>query len=262
MSKAKNSFIKNWIDEKSRRRGQRALERQLEYQEKKSETLSNSEKQTALNLMLRTQAIQHRLEKVKLISETDRILEVGSGAHGLVFNGFGKNFKVGVDPLAVHYKRLFPHWQKNSSTLAAIGEKLPFADASFEVVLSDNVIDHAESPLGIVDELIRVLKPNGLLYFTVNVHHPIYNVASQAHGIWNAMGIPFELSPFADHTIHFSEKVIKNFFSRLPLRIIEENSTVAQTKAAYRQSKSSNMDQRLKKVFYKNALYEVIAVRN
>lgn len=261
MSKNKDSLIKNWINEKSRQRARRAMERQLEYQEKKAKTISNSEKDILLNLMLRAQTIQQRLEKIKPISENDNILEVGSGAHGLIF-GFGKGFKVGIDPLAVHYKRLFPLWQKNSLTLAAIGEKLPFTDASFDVVLSDNVIDHAENPVEIIEELMRVLKSGGLLYFTVNVHHPVYDVASKAHGIWNAMGVRFELSPFADHTVHFSEKIIRKIFSRLPIKIIEQNSSIKQTKAIYRRLKSPSMEQLLKRLFYKNALYEIVAVRN
>lgn len=262
MSENKTSFIKNWIEEKSRQRGRRALERQLEYQEDKAKILATTQKETFLNLMMRTQAVQQRLEKIRPISESDKVLEVGSGAHGLIFGGFGKNFKIGVDPLAIDYKRLFPLWQKNSLTLAAIGEKLPFPDASFEVVLSDNVIDHAENPVGIIDELIRVLKPEGLLYFTVNVHHPIYNLASKAHGVWNAVGLRFEISPFADHTIHFSEKVIRDIFSRLPIKIIEQNSSIVEKKASYRRLKSPNMEQRFKKFFYKNANFEIIAIRN
>lgn len=240
--------------------GKRALERQLEYQEKKAKTLSNSEKDILFNL-IRAKTIRQRLEKIKPISENANILEVGSGAHGLIF-GFGKGFKIGIDPLAVHYKRLFPLWQKNSLTLAAIGEKLPFTDASFDIVLSDNVIDHAEEPVKIIEELMRVLKPGGLLYFTVNAHHPIYNIASRIHGIWNALGIKFELSPFADHTVHFSEKMIEEIFSRQPVKIIEENSSTEEVKTIYRRLKSPNMEQRLKRFFYKNALYEIIAVHN
>lgn len=260
MSSAEKSLIKNWIKGKSKQRGRRALERQLEYQEKKAKTLADSEKDIFLNIMMRAQAVRRRLEKIKPISENDSILEVGSGAHGLIF-GFGKGLKIGIDPLGVHYKRLFPLWQKNSFTLAAIGEKLPFANASFEVVLSDNVIDHAENPLGIIKELIRVLKPGGLLYFTVNVHHPFYNLASKAHGLWNAAGIRFELSPFADHTVHFTEKEMRKIFSHLPIKIIEQNSSIEKTKAGYRALKSPDIEQRLKKLFYKNANFEIIAVR-
>ncbi|MEO8648536.1 MAG: class I SAM-dependent methyltransferase, partial [Acidobacteriota bacterium] len=91
---------------------------------------------------------------------------------------------------------------------------MPFADAAFDVVLSDNVIDHAERPVEILDEMIRVLKPGGLLFFTVNIHHPVYELISKAHGLWNAAGIKLELSAFADHTVHFSESVIRREFGK------------------------------------------------
>lgn len=261
MVQEKHSVLQSWIGENRRQRGRRALERQLEYQEEKAESIKNQERQIVAQIIQKAISVRQKLEGIKPISPEARVLEVGSGAHGLIF-GFGSKFGIGIDPLAVDYKRLFPIWQKNAQTIAAIGEKLPFADASFDVVLSDNVIDHAENPLAIIDEIVRVLKPSGLLYFTVNIHHPIYTLASNLHGFWNGLGINYELSPFADHTIHLTENRMKEVFARLPLRIEQESSTVAELKAANRKMKSRDLVGRLKKTFFKNALYEVIAVKN
>lgn len=251
---------KTWLEKKQAERGKRALERQLEYQESKAEKLREAETEILLNTFARARVVRQKLEAVKPIEKTAKVIEVGSGAHGLIF-GFGDEFGVGIDPLAVEYKRLFPKLQDETVTAAAIGEELPFADASFDVVLSDNVIDHAEKPLKIVEELVRVLKPGGLLYFTVNVHHPFYNFASKAHGAWNALGLKFELSPFADHTVHLTEAVMREFFAAQPLEIVEICSTVEETKAALKQIKSPSADQRLKKIFFKNALFELVAVK-
>ena len=68
----------------------------------------------------------------------------------------------------------------------------------------DNVVDHAESPKKIVGELARILAPGGLLYFTVNIHHRVYAVAAGVHSSWRAVGVPFEVGPFADHTTHLT----------------------------------------------------------
>ena len=67
---------------------------------------------------------------------------------------------------------------------------------SFDIVLCDNVVDHAEDPRRIVEEICRVLTPGGLLYFTVNVHHPFYHVAATLHAGWRALGLPFEDQAF------------------------------------------------------------------
>lgn len=254
-------FLRRSISEKRRQRGQRALERQLVYQQEKARLLEKNERQIVLEIFQRANLVRQRLTKFQPISGESRVLEVGSGAHGLIF-GLGNKFGIGIDPLAEHYKRLFPVWQGNAQTIAAIGEKLPFSDSSFDVVLSDNVIDHAQNPVAILEEITRVLKPSGLFYFTVNVHHPIYSFGSAAHGFWNAIGIRFELSPFADHTVHFTENQIKQAFANLPLQILQENSSVKVLKTDNRQMKPHNFIDRLKKIFYKNAVFEFIAVRN
>jgi ubiquinone/menaquinone biosynthesis C-methylase UbiE len=250
----------SWLAKKRRERGRRALVRQLDYQEKKRTQIKGQEHIIFLNMLKRANSLHQRLNAIQQIKNTDKILEVGSGAHGLIF-GFRNNLSIGIDPLAVDYKKLFPYWQKDTKTLAAIGEKLPFADGEFDIVLSDNVIDHAEKPISIIEEFSRVLKSGGLLYFTVNVHHPIYQIASNMHGLWNALGIKFELSPFADHTIHFTETRVLQVFDSLPFDIIEQYSTIDELKKNNRLSNSTGIEGRLKKLFFKNALLEIIAFR-
>ena len=98
------------------------------------------------------------------------------------------------------------------------------------MVLSDNVVDHAENSRRIVEEMARVLTPGGLLYFTVNVHHPLYHWAATLHAAWHALGIPFEVTPFADHTVRLTLSAARSLFAALPLRIVSEKDTVGQTK--------------------------------
>jgi SAM-dependent methyltransferase len=238
----------------------RALERQLEYQEKKAVHLRGHEEEVVAAMQGSSRRVRDLLEKFEPIAEDARVVEVGSGAHGLIFY-FGAKHGVGVDPLAVSYRRLFPRWQACAATIAAVGERLPFSDQSFDVAICDNVVDHAESPAGIVAELVRVLRPGGLLYFTVNVHHPVYAVAAGIHSGWRALGVSYEIGPFADHTTHLTLDTAKELFAGLPLKIISEKSNIDEARARARKQRARHLGDRLKRVFFKNALFEIIGKR-
>ncbi len=242
------------------RRAERALDRQLEYQRQKAVRLKGREQDVIADMIDHSGEVRRKLEIVAPIPADARVLEVGSGAHGLIFY-FGTENGVGVDPLADHYAALFPAWQSRAHTIAAPGEHLPFDDASFDIVLCDNVVDHAESPRRILEEISRVLAPGGSLYFEVNVHHPLYHVAASAHASWRALGIPFEITPFADHTVHLTIDAARRLLQDLPLRIVWENDNVEQVKREAHRLPVRHAGDRLKRLFFKNAQYEAVALR-
>jgi SAM-dependent methyltransferase len=243
-----------------RRRAQRALERQLKYQQNKAIRIRGHESTVISSMKQMSERVRDQLQELRPMNANARVLEVGSGAHGLIFF-FGGAQNIGVDPLAHSYASLFPAWQRKVTTVAALGESLPFADHSFDIVLCDNVVDHAESPQRIVSEILRVLAPSGLLYFTVNVHHPIYSLASSAHATWQSMGIKYEIGPFADHTVHLTPQRAGELFAGQPLRILKETNNVGVAQARARQLPPRHLGDRLKRVFFKNALYEVIGIK-
>ncbi|HET6976527.1 MAG TPA: methyltransferase domain-containing protein [Pyrinomonadaceae bacterium] len=250
----------SWGNRTRRKLAHRALERQLAYQERKAEHVRGHEDEFINAMKRSSHRVRELLETFQPIGDDARVIEVGSGAHGLIFY-FGSGPGIGVDPLAVSYGRLFPGWQHKAQTVAACGESLPFADQSFDVVLCDNVVDHAESPKQIVAELARVLAPGGLLYFTVNIHHPVYAVAAGLHSSWRSIGVPYEVGPFADHTIHLTLETAASLFENLPLQILSAKSNIDEARARARQQAPRHAGDRFKRVFFKNALYEVVARR-
>ncbi len=164
-----------------------------------------------------------------------------------------------MDPLAVDYASLFTPWMGGLPGAAAFGEQLPFRSETFDVVLCENVVDHAERPAAIVAELIRVLRPGGTLYFTVNVHHPIYHYASAVHGAWNALGVRFEIGPFADHTVHLTAAAARALWSGFPLMVMVERTGIDAARAQARTAPERHLGDRLKRLFFKNARYVLIA---
>jgi SAM-dependent methyltransferase len=248
------------LDAGLERRAARAIERQLDYQHKKLELLKGREEKLTASMAAHAARIRAKLEAVRPIAPDAPVIEVGSGAHGLIFH-FGTSRGVGIDPLADHYRAMFPAWQHRATTVAASGENLPFADGDFDIALCDNVVDHARDPRQILQEIARVTRQGGLLYFEVNVHHPIYHWAAALHAGWRALGIPFEITPFADHTFHFTRPGAARLFEGLPFKVLSEHDTLAEEARRQRSIPLRRPSDLLKRLFVKNAAYEVVAVR-
>jgi SAM-dependent methyltransferase len=238
----------------------RALARQLRHQEQKAVRLRGREHLVTGASAIRWERVQRRLQRVKPDWDDPRMLEVGSGAHGIVF-GSGSTRAVGIDPLAVPYAGLFPAWQRKVPTIAAVGRALPFRDGAFDVVFCDNVVDHSERPAAIMAELARVLAPGGLLYFSVNVHHRLYWLAAWAHRAWNACGIRLEIGPFADHTVHLVPEEARRLVSDLPVEVCRERIYLAEARERARRRRFRHPGHLVPLVFFKNARFEVIAQR-
>ena len=242
-------------------RASRARVRQLDYMRRFAEEWRGREAELTASMVEKARGVRARIEVIRPVRASDRVLEVGSGGCGIIFN-FGAEDCLGIDPLADDLRQLFP-WQRTSPvpTVQAEGEKLPFEDASFDIVLSDNVVDHAEDPRRIVEEISRVLAPGGLFYFTVHVHHPLYHVTSVAYGLWRRLGLPGEITPFADHTVHLTPASARALLAGLPLRIVEEGMDLDAARKEAKETPPRHLGDRLKRLFFKNATWEVFALR-
>src|SRR5205085_10061459 len=130
-------------------RARRALERHSAYQRAKALRAAGHEDEYVAAMRARSARVRARLEEFRAVAADARVLEVGSGAHGLVFY-FDTTRGAGVDPLACDYAALFPAWQSRAQTVAARGERLPFADRAFDVLPCDHVVAHADGPAELV----------------------------------------------------------------------------------------------------------------
>src|SRR6185369_15798954 len=92
-----------WLARLRHRRAVRALERQLATQRAKADAIRDRQDEIAGLMVAHSLAVRERLERIRPLPRDARVLEVGSGAHGLIFF-FGSSRGVGVDPLAVHYR--------------------------------------------------------------------------------------------------------------------------------------------------------------
>ncbi|MBI4572083.1 MAG: methyltransferase domain-containing protein [candidate division NC10 bacterium] len=84
------------------------------------------------------------------------LLDVGCGSADITAALGPECRYVGVDPLPLPSPGGPP-------MVRGVGERLPFREAAFDLVLTLETLDHCQSPPGTLAEILRVLKPGGAL---------------------------------------------------------------------------------------------------
>lgn len=108
-------------------------------------------------------------------------LEVGTGCFSQLEWVQGSDI-TSIDPLNDEFAKILKVHNKNVKVLTADGENIPFDDETFDWVICWNVIDHTPNPQKMVDEIFRVLKPGGKLYFEVHFDD---SLAAPHYDLWN-----------------------------------------------------------------------------
>jgi SAM-dependent methyltransferase len=109
------------------------------------------------------------LERALRLSPGPSVLNLGSGPFFELqqLRDSGRRFTVcDVDPRAVELARQRYGERLAGADLLEPGGSLPYADQSFDAVVSMDVIEHVPEPLPWAREALRVLKPGGLLFLT------------------------------------------------------------------------------------------------
>jgi SAM-dependent methyltransferase len=117
-----------------------------------------------------------------------------------------------------------------SAVANAACEQLPFPTASFDAILSHEVLEHVGDDRAAVEEMVRVLKPGGLIVlFVPNLGYPYETHGVYWRGRYHFGNIPLvhylpagwrrKLVP---HVRAYSISAIRKLFTGLPVEIIEK----------------------------------------
>jgi SAM-dependent methyltransferase len=132
-----------------------------------------------LDVAARVDCVRRVETKLGVDLRTCRVLEIGSGM-GL-FVAVARRLGIdciGVEPGANSYAHLRAGIDELLSAnglppgaiLREPGEILPFADGSFDVVVSFQVLEHVADPVRCLAEAVRVLRPGGRLFMDMPNH--------------------------------------------------------------------------------------------
>ncbi|MFO1035144.1 MAG: methyltransferase domain-containing protein [Hyphomicrobiales bacterium] len=143
-----------------------------------------------------------------------QILDAGAGTGGLgeVLAILGYTGLTGLDMSEGMLARARARGCYAALTQGVLGEPLAFADAAFDAIISTGTFTSGHAPASAFDELVRVLKPGGLLMFTV------------ATSVWEAQGFAAKIRALMDADL-LAEQEITPLYRPMPFSPTESGLT-------------------------------------
>lgn len=119
------------------------------------------------------------------IPQTGKVLDMAAGCGTFVLFGLQRGYDVwGVEPeswkrVYLQRKVIASGYPENflSNVVDGVGEALPFADETFDLVTTYQTLEHVRDVELCIKEMLRVLKPEGILY----IKAPDYNCFFEPH---------------------------------------------------------------------------------
>jgi SAM-dependent methyltransferase len=158
--------------------------------------------------------------------EGARILDVGCGI-GTYVKRF-REFTPHVYGIDVSVKRLQEGARVVPNLLAAKGERLPFREASFDVLVFNEVIEHVEDDRKTIEDALRVLRPGGHIV----IYAPNRLFPYETHGVFwkgrykfgNIPLVNYLPNRFRDrlvpHARAYTARGIRRLWLGLPLQVV------------------------------------------
>ncbi len=134
-----------------------------------------------------------------------------------------------ADKLEIELERTRQTHQHVRDVVCGVGEHLPFSGNTFDLILSNEVLEHVDDDFAAVREMVRTLKPGGrMLIFCPNRGYPY-----ETHGIYWKGKYRFGNIPLvnylpriwrdqlAPHVNVYTRRDLQKRFSGLPVSFIE-----------------------------------------
>jgi SAM-dependent methyltransferase len=155
-----------------------------------------------------------------------RILDVGCGI-GAYVRHF-RQYSADVHGIEVEPDRVAQASAELPNIVLAVGEALPYPDGHFDLVFSNEVIEHVDDDRATAAEMVRVTKPGGtIVAFAPNRLYPFETHGAYFDGRYVFGNIPLInwlpdplRDRFAPHVRAYTQRGIRRLFAGQPVRLV------------------------------------------
>ncbi|MCK5063073.1 MAG: class I SAM-dependent methyltransferase [Candidatus Aenigmarchaeota archaeon] len=106
------------------------------------------------------------IKKTCKFKKNTKVLDVGCGISSVLH--FVDGEKYGIDPLGDEYNKIYSY-PEDCNIKKGFSEDITYPDDFFDVVLCTNALDHVTDPEKSIEEIQRVLKPDGFFILAVEI---------------------------------------------------------------------------------------------
>lgn len=149
-----------------------------------------------------------------------KVLDFGCGAGWLlqkIINSFPNNQYVGTDLSLNGLKRAKKRLPNVKFVQSEGGEKLPFLNDEFDIILATDVIEHVYDVSSLLSEWHRILKPNGRIVITTPYFGLIKNI------IIDVIGFEKVFDPIGPHIRFFTDNSLKTVLEKHGFTVLQIN---------------------------------------
>ena len=159
---------------------------------------------------------------------TGKVFEIGVGL-GAYLSRLANDAEQAIG-LDVELERSRAAHQHVDQVLCGVGEFLPFPENSFDLILSNEVLEHVQDDFKSVQEMVRTLKPGGrMILFCPNRGYPFETHGIYWRGKYKFGNIPLVnylperwRNKLAPHVRAYLSRQLKQRFAGLPVKIIQQ----------------------------------------
>ncbi len=173
---------------------------------------------------------ERRLNMIRRYLNLDNalILEFGCG-NGIYASQFRRRFTNNVEAFDIEAERVVEAQEDTPHALVAAGEMLPYASNRFDLVFSNEVIEHVADDRTSASEMVRVARPGGkIILFCPNRWYPFETHGHYWRGKYHFGNTPLInylpdtfRNRLAPHVRAYTAKGIQAIFRDQPVRVVD-----------------------------------------